>query len=77
MGKIYFRDVSRRLLLFTLLLLGVVTQAMAVDRYVIVFKDLPYGTTEISYGTSADVIKSDFFMVDQIALRENFVPFLC
>lgn len=63
MGKIYFRDVSRRLLLFTLLLLGVVTQAMAVDRYVIVFKDLPYGTTEISYGTSADVIKSDFFTV--------------
>lgn len=40
MGKIYFRDVSRRLLLFALLLLGVVTQAMAVDRYVIVFKEL-------------------------------------
>ncbi len=63
MGKIYFRDVSRRLLLFALLLLGVVTQAMAVDRYVIVFKDLPHGTTEIPYGTSADVIKSDFFTV--------------
>lgn len=63
MGKIYFRDVSRRLLLFALLLLGVVTQAMAVDWYVIVFKDLPHGTTEIPYGTSADVIKSDFFTV--------------
>ncbi len=36
---------------------------MAVDRYVIVFRDLPYGTTEISYGTSAEVIKSDFFTV--------------
>ena len=69
MGKLYFRDVSRRLLLFALLLLGAVTQAKAVDRYVIVFRDLPYTdngqTTEVIYGTTPATLKSKFFKVYQ------------
>lgn len=42
MVKIYFRDVSRRLLLFTLLLLGVVSSVMADNHYICVFKETPW-----------------------------------
>lgn len=42
MVKIYFRDVSRRLLLFTLLLLGVVSSVMADSHYICVFKETPW-----------------------------------
>lgn len=42
MVKLYFRDVSRRLLLFTLLLLGVASSVIADDHYVCVFKETPW-----------------------------------
>ena len=53
MGKIYFRDVSRRLLLFTFLLLGVAFSAIADNHYVSVFRETPYsdGSGLIKSGT--------------------------
>lgn len=43
MGKIYFRDVSRRLLLFALLLLGVASSVIAQPavHYISVFREIP------------------------------------
>lgn len=42
MVKIYFRDVSRRLLLFALLLLGVASSVIADEHYICVFKETPW-----------------------------------
>lgn len=56
MKKVYLIDVSRRLLIFVLLLGGYITQANAVKRNVFVFKDLPQTTTspvlKAEYGQS-------------------------
>lgn len=63
MKKVYLIDVSRRLLIFVLLLGGYITQANAVRRNVFVFKDLPQTTTspvlKAEYGQSIMQILSE------------------
>ena len=78
MGKIYFRDVSRRLLLFTLLLLGVVTQARAWDvtttSNVIVFRDVPYTGGELLYEATKTDVKSLITVYQLTTTESNSSP---
>lgn len=73
MVKIYFRDVSRRLLLFTLLLVGFVVHAQAITTTsnVIVFRDMPYPDNELRYGASINDVK-DLITVYQLVTTESF-----
>lgn len=72
MVKIYFRDVSRRLLLFTLLLVGFVVHAQAITTTsnVIVFRDMPYPDNELRYGASINDVK-DLITVYQLVTSES------
>lgn len=72
MVKIYFRDVSRRLLLFTLLLVGFVVHAQAITTTsnVIVFRDMPYPDNELRYGASINDVK-DLITVYQLVTTES------
>ena len=83
MGKRYFNDVSRRLLLFTLLLVGFVTHAQAqigrvdVTNYVYVFRDMPYTDEggvlhELQYGVTPDNVK-DNIQVFRLIHNEDFL----
>ena len=77
MGKIYFTDISRRLLLFALLLVGFVTQAQAITTTsnVIVFREIPYvdngNLNELKFGATADDVKSLIIAYQRITTESS------
>ena len=80
MGKIYFTDISRRLLLFALLLVGFVTQAQAITTTsnVIVFREIPYvdngNLNELKFGATADDVKSLIIAYQRITTESSSSP---